>query len=88
MCLFYFLFLSIFHTVRFLSGAADIRAKKKSEAFDGDPDDIPLDPTQIDFGVKEIPRYLKDIFTNWSFVCIAIYICCDMGTLCLQLHYM
>ena len=62
-----------------LSGAADIRANKKSEAFKGDPNELPLDPTATDFGLKQVPRYLVDIFTNWSFLLIAIYICCDMG---------
>lgn len=60
-------------------GAAEIRANKSSEANNAKEDNIPSDITKIDFGLKDVPRYLKDIFTNWSFILVSVYICCDMG---------
>ena len=31
--------------------------------------------------LKDVPRYLKDLFTNWSFIFLTLFVCCDMAIL-------
>ena len=62
-----------------LPGAAEVRAKKRSEAYDVNKDEIPEDYTKIGFQAKDIIPYTKDILTNVTLIFLTLYIACDMS---------
>lgn len=55
-----------------------MRLKKVNEAS-GLDEDPTIQRLKVNFGLKQLPRFMKDVFTNWSFLSLVLYLCCDVA---------